>query len=70
MSDKTTLVKITDLKKVLADTTTVFDYDLEEDLPTGEVTPTPEKKEKFWKNTVRNLPSIPKRCKSYSRNKK
>jgi len=44
---------ITDLKKVLADDSVVFDYDLEEDLPTGEVTTTPEKKEKFWtKNNI------------------
>ncbi len=44
---------ITDLKKVLADNTVVFDYDLEEDLPTGEVTVNPEKKEKFWtKNNI------------------
>ncbi len=45
---------ITDLKKVLSDESVVFDYDLSEDLPTGDMTPADEQpKEKFWtKNNI------------------
>lgn len=45
---------ISDLKKVLTDESTVFDYDLEEELPTGDLIPAAEKpKEKFWtKNNI------------------
>jgi serine/threonine-protein kinase len=45
---------VVDLKKVLTDDSVVFDYDLEEELPTGEVTASDDKpKEKFWtKNNI------------------
>ncbi len=45
---------IGDLKKVLADESVVFDYDLSEELPTGDLTAAPEQpKEKFWtKNNI------------------
>lgn len=43
-----------DLKKVLTDDTVEFDYDLSEELPTGDVAAVPEEpKEKFWtKNNI------------------
>lgn len=43
-----------DLKKVLTDDSVEFDYDLSEELPTGDVAPVPEEpKEKFWtKNNI------------------
>lgn len=45
---------IGDLKKVLSDESIVFDYDLNEELPTGDLTAAPEQpKEKFWtKNNI------------------
>ncbi len=45
---------IGDLKKVLSDETVIFDYDLTEELPTGDLAAAPEQpKEKFWvKNNI------------------
>ena len=45
---------VADLKKVLTDASVEFDYDLDEELPTGDMVPVPdEPKEKFWtKNNI------------------